>query len=182
MKKTLAAAMILAAGLAIAQTTFTGRLLIRPEWEHKKTVGASVLTETFNNLYLWAHTTGTGANQMATIATDSATLTNAQAKTVNLLAIDNGFGDSVTFANVRFLAITAGATNKDNIEVGGAAGNAFASWLGDASDKIVLRPNGIAVFVAPDATGYAIGSDGNLLITNTGTNSNSYVLYVGGSE
>ena len=53
---------------------------------------------------------------------------------------------------------------------------------GDASDKIVLRPNGIAVFVAPDATGYAVGSDGNLLITNTGTTNNSYVLYVGGSE
>jgi hypothetical protein len=182
MKKTLAAIMVMAAGAALASTTFSGLLDLSNTWKHRKTAGSSTLEETFDSFLNWRHATGAGANQMETIVVDSVALTNAQTRTVNLLDCTNGFGDKVTFATVRFMAITAAAANVDNIEVGGAATAAFVNWVADASDKIVIRPGGIALFAAPDATGYAVGTNGSLKITNAGTNSNVYVLYVGGGE
>jgi hypothetical protein len=141
-----------------------------------------VIEETFSSLLNWTHTTGSNANQMATIYVEETALTNSQARTVDLSAVTNNFGDTVHFARVRFLAVSASSSNADAVEIGGSASAAFSAWLGDASDAIQVRPGGIATFVAPDATAYAVGTNVNLLVTNTGTNALTYTLYIGGSE
>ena len=167
---------------AIAQTTFEGTLYLQSDWRHKKTAGASTLTESFRMFEEWTHTTGTNANQMATIATVSGSLTNSQAVTVNLKSMTNGFGDAVAFANVRFLAMSTGTNNTDAVTFGNTTTNGFVSWTADVAGSVSVSPGGIAMFTAPDQQGYAVGVNGSLTLTNTGTNDAAYVLYVGGSE
>jgi hypothetical protein len=65
--------------------------------------------------------------------------------------------------------------------MGGAASAAFTNWVGDITDTVVLRPGGLALFVAPDLTGYEIGTNDQLRLTNMSTNAAGFNLYVGGS-
>ena len=179
MKKTLAGMMVLMAGAALAATTFSGRLLLKPDWSHKKTQGQSTLEETFGSFLAWTHTSGTNANQMATIVSREGTLADGESITYDLTNIDNGFGDNVNFAVVRFMAFSC---ETGAIEIGAADSNAFVNWVGASGDTIKVRPGGIALFVAPDLTGYAVGTAGNLKILNTTTNTITYTMYIGGSE
>jgi len=169
--------------VAVAATTFSGRLVVMPNWTHAKTAGASTLTETFTALMDWTLTTGTNANQMATIVVDSATLTNGEDRVVDLMAAENAFGDVVSFTTVRFIALDAAAANLAALELGGAVSNAFTSWCGSTGDVVCVRPGGLALFAAPDAAGYAVdGTNGLLRVRNAGTNTVSYQLYIGGNE
>jgi hypothetical protein len=179
----LIAAMATAAAMSFADSkTFGGLLTVRPDWAYTKTRGQSVNTETFDELLSWVHTTGTGANQMSVMVTDSATLTNGQSRTVSLLSIADGFGDTLTFAKVRFIAVTASTNNADAVQIGNGGPSAFAAMFGTTNDVVTVRPGGLFMAVAPDATGYAVGTSGDIQVLNTGTNSVSYVLYVGGNE
>jgi len=180
----LIAVLILMAGsaYAVTNTTFTGRLVLSPDWKHNKTGGSSTLKETFSAFLDWTHTTGTNANQMGTIIVDSYTLTNSESRTIDLDSIANGFGDTIDFLTVRFMAISCDSDNVDPVTMGDAAANEFDSWCGGTNQTVTIRPGGIILFVAPDLTGYAVGTDGNLKISNTGTNNASYDLYIGGNE
>jgi len=183
MQRILAYVMLLVFTLPlVAATTFSGRLVVLPNWTHQKTTGASSLTETFSDLLSWTHTSGTNANQMNTIVVESGTLTNSQAATIDLTSATDGFGDPITFASVRFLAVAADADNLDPIAVGSDDAEAF-QWTGTGTNGTVhVRPGGLLMMVAPDATGYAVGTNGNLVVSNTGTNSVTYEVYVGGAK
>lgn len=181
MKTNPAIALILALAITACADTFSGRLLVYPQWTHAKTVGASTVTETFATFLDWTHTSGAGSNQMNTIVRETVTLTNSQARTVDLAAIPDSFGDSTTFTNVRFIAVSCPSANVDPIDIGAAGEDAFSAWAGDTNQTVRVRPGGIWLMVAPDAAGYAPGG-GKLMLRNTGTNSASYSLYIGGSE
>jgi hypothetical protein len=173
----------LLAGLpVIAATSFSGRFVAMPNWTHQKTTGSSTLAESFGSLFDWTHTSGTNASQMSTLVVEAGTLTNAQSVTFDLANAVNGFGDSVTFKTVRFLAVKAGTANTSAIRIGGDTANRFGSWGGGTNDTINIRPGGFLMLIAPDATGYAVGTNGNLVVSNTGTNSATYELYVGGAQ
>jgi len=182
MKRILSIAVALAATFADAATAFSGKTVVRPTWAYTKTRGQSSNTETFGELLEWTHTNGTNANQMTSVVTDSATLTNSQSRAVNLLSIADGFGDTVVFSKVKLLAVSANATNVDAIAVGNGGPDSFCAFLGSSNDVVRVMPGGVFVVIAPDAAGYAVGSTGNLQVTNTGTNNASYVLYVGGVQ
>lgn len=183
MNRVIASIVLLLAGAALAATTFTGRLILVPDWSHQKTDGASTAKETFDSFDDWTTTTGTNANQMTTIAMYTVALTNSETNIVfNAASCTNSFGDAVTFAVVRFMCFTAATGNIDVVSIGGAAANTMTNWVADASDKINLRPGGTALFVAPDFAGYAVGGAGVIQAINTGTNTATVTMYVGGSE
>lgn len=183
MKKHIAAIYILGAAVALSATTFTGRLVLSPStWSHTKTVGSAEIEETFSAFLDWSHTTGTNANQMTDIVVDSSTLTNSQSRTIDLTSIADNFGDTISFSTVRFLALVPSSANTGYIEMGNAASGQFTNWVGGTNHTIRVRAGGVALFVAPDLTGYNVGTNGNLKITNGSTNSASYNLYIGGSE
>ena len=182
MHKITLAAIILAAacGLALADS-FSGRLMLYPEWTHDKTVGASTVTETFGRFVDWTHATGTNANQMTTIIRETTTLTNSQSRTINLAGgVSDSFGDVTTFTIVRFLCLTCADANTNTVSMGGGE-NSWASWCGGTNDTLTVRPGGAIMLLAPDAAGYAV-TDGALTMQNDGTNSVTYSLYIGGSE
>ncbi len=80
------------------------------------------------------------------------------------------------------MAITAASANSNSVTMGGAGANAFVTWCGGTNHTVTVTPGGAAVFIAPGLAGFAVSSNGLLKVTNSGTNSASYVLYIGGSE
>jgi len=188
MKRFMIAILMMAAlaGSAHAQTIFTGQLLISPtDWDHQKTIGARVTRDYFGDLFDWTFTTGTNADQMATLVVNTITLTNAASQTVDVSALTNSFGDAVSFKAVRLFGATAPAANTNAIEIQSASSNGWASMFGTATTNgaMTVRAGGTVFAVAPDLTGYAVATNAHrLTVLNVGTNPVSVTLYIAGSE
>lgn len=174
--------LLLAVLPALSATTFSGRFVALPNWSHQKTTGSSTLTESFGELYSWTHASGTNANQMSSVIVSAGTLTNSQSIAIDLTSVENGFGDAVTFSTVKFMAVKADSGNIDAVEIGGPTSNRFSSLTGGTNGVVSVMPGGMAMFIAPDASGYTVGTNGNLVVENSGTNSVAYELYIGGAE
>lgn len=112
---------------------------------------------------------GTGESQIKKIFNAHSTLAASSAEDFDLAGgIVNAMGDLLTFTKVRVLIVRAHPANVNNLIVGGASSNQFASWLGGASHTVTVRPGGLIALVAPDVTGYAVaaGTGDILRITN----------------
>ena len=115
--------------------------------------------------------TGTAADQADLIFSDTRTLAASTDEDLDLAAsLSDALGTSLTFVRVKAIIVTALAANTNNVHVGGASANQFINWVGDATDKIVVRPGGMFCLVAPDATAYPVtAATGDLLnIANSG--------------
>lgn len=74
--------------------------------------------------------------------------------------IFDAFGQPIVLQQVKAMAFSAPATNTTDLQIGGGS---FSSWLGNASDLVLLRPGGSLFLVAPE-DGYAVTpSTGNEL-------------------
>lgn len=181
-KRSVIAAVAIICAMHVHAATFDGSLVVRPSWDHKST-GVTTVSESFSYLLNWAFTDGTNANQMTQLWRSRRTLTNSATETINLLGgVTNAFGEALTMGTVRMLAFSSASSNTASISIGGAAATVFSSWLGDASDVVVIRPTGFLLLVGPDATGYSVGTNGSLKVSNNGTNNVTYDIYVGASE
>ena len=162
-------------------TTFSGTLIVQPVWTHEKTAGSSTVSETFSELLRMTHTSGTNASQMSTVVVIAATLAASATNTHNLAGgVTNSFGDATTFVDARLLAFRSSSATNPVLALGNAATNTFSSWLGAASHTVRVAPGGLLLWTAPVA-GWSC-ADGNLQVVNTGTNSATYQLYVGGAR
>lgn len=98
-------------------------------------------------------------------------------------SLEDFFGDGAVFARVKAILLIntspdGSPASEASLEVGGNA-NAFASWLGDTSDKVVVRPGGFLLLACDDATGYIVtAATGDVLdVTNLdGSNAGQYTL------
>jgi hypothetical protein len=52
--------------------------------------------------------------------------------------------------------IFAAVANPGNLQVGGAASNQLANVFGNVADYLILRPGGLLLLTAPDATAYEV--------------------------
>jgi len=66
------------------------------------------------------------------------------------------FGVAVAFARIKAIVIIAAAGNTNDVVLGGAAAAQFFGPFGAATDTIAVRPGGILVMAAPDATGWPV--------------------------
>ena len=99
---------------------------------------------------------GTGANQADLIWHDQRTLASGANEELDLAgSLSDAFGDTVTFAKIKAMLITNPDT-ASTLKVGGAASNAWATWVANSTDIIVIRPGGRFYIEAPDANGYAV--------------------------
>ncbi len=177
-----AIALLASASILIAATEFSGNLLLRPAWTHKKT-NATTTSEAFPQLFNWDFTNGGSTNQMDQLWHSQRSLTNGANEVIDITGgITNAFGDVLTMSEVRMMIISMTAAQSNTVVIGGATNNAFASWLGDPSDTVILRPGGIFLLVGPDAPGYAVSTNSNLKIPNGGTNTVTYDIYLGASS
>ena len=117
---------------------------------------------------------GTGANQATKSFLDTRTLAASANESLDLAGgLTDAFGNALTFTKIRALMIRAAAGNTNNVLVGGAASNGFVTPFSDATDVAVVRPGGLLLLAAPDATGYAVtaGTGDLLKVANGGGSS-----------
>jgi hypothetical protein len=129
---------------------------------------------------------GTGANQADLRFADRRTLAASASESLDLAgSLVDALGTTLTFARVKALLVEASSANTNNVVLGGAASNAFVNWVSDATDKVVIRPGGLLLLVAPGATGYAVtAATGDLLqVANSGgTTGVTYDITIIGSS
>lgn len=114
---------------------------------------------------------GVGAGQADLLWTDTRTLAASASETLDLAgSLVGAFGATLTFARVKGLIVRAADGNVNDVVIGGAAANGWASAFGDPTDKIKLRPGGLLVLLAPGATAYPVtAATGDLLqVANSG--------------
>lgn len=114
---------------------------------------------------------GVGANQANLMWFDSNTLAASTNVDLDLAAgLTDSFGNTLTFVKVKAIAVKAAAGNTNNVLVGGAASNQFASFFGDVSDKLVVQPGGAFGIATPGLNGYGVtaGTGDLLRIANSG--------------
>jgi hypothetical protein len=117
---------------------------------------------------------GTGLNEIKQIFSDSRTLAASTNEDLDLAGgLVNALGQTLTFTKIRGIIVRAAAANTNNVVVGNATSNGFATWVGAAAHTLIVRPGGMLALFAPDATGYAVtASTGDLLrIANSGSGS-----------
>ncbi|TQV85194.1 hypothetical protein FKG94_03115 [Exilibacterium tricleocarpae] len=113
---------------------------------------------------------GTGANQANKTYHDQRTLAASANEELDLSgALTDAFGSAIAFTKIKSVVMFAAESNGDVIEVGGAAANGFADWVGAAAHVVRLRPGGLFVLSAPDDAAYTVtaGTGDLLRITNT---------------
>jgi len=164
MFRSIFAVLLIATMPVFSATTFRGRFVALPNWAHQKTTGSSTLTESFGELYSWTHASGTNANEMSSVIVIAGTLTNSQSTVIDLTNVENGFGDAVAFSTVKFMAVKADSTNIDAVEIGGSTSNRFSSLTAGTNGVVSVMPGGMVMFVAPDVSGYTVGTNGNLVV------------------
>ncbi|WP_416975657.1 hypothetical protein [Streptomyces sp. 4F14] len=132
-------------------------------------------------------TNGTGVGKADRLFSDRRTLAASATEDLDLAGVLlDAFGAAVTFARVKGIIVAAAAGNTNNVVVGNAASNAWATLLG-ATSTVTLRPG---AFVAvgtgvADATGYAVtaGTGDLLKIANSGAGTSvTYDVHIIGAS
>ena len=130
---------------------------------------------------------GTGAGKADRVFSDRRTLAASGTEDLDLAGVLlDAFGATITFARVKGLIIAAAAGNTNNVVVGAASSNPWATLLG-ATHTLTLRPG---AFIAlgtgvADPTGYAVtASTGDLLkVANSGSGTGvTYDIHIIGAS
>jgi hypothetical protein len=121
--------------------------------------------------------TGTAANQSDMLWHDRRTLSASATENLDFAAsLTNGLGDTQTFARIKAFIVYAATGNTNNVNVIREGTNGVPLFLA-AGDGIAVRPGGLFVAVAPDATAYAVTASTGDLVTFTNSAGSTSVTY-----
>jgi hypothetical protein len=130
---------------------------------------------------------GTGAGQADVAYQDRRTLAASGTEDLDLAGtLVGAFGATLTFVKIKGLYIKAADANTNNVVIGAAGSNAWATLL-NSTGTITLRPGAAALFMAglADASGYAVtAGTGDLLhvANSAGSTSVTYDVVVIGTS
>lgn len=100
--------------------------------------------------------TGVGASQADKIFADQRTIAASGTDDLDLAGVLlDALGAVITMARIRALIVKAAAANTNNV-VMGVGTNPITSILGGTTPTLTIRPGGLLVLAAPDATGYVV--------------------------
>jgi hypothetical protein len=180
MKKTIILSLALFVVAAVNAGSFSGTFSAVPSWNYVTNYGSYDARANFAPVVTLIHTHGTNANQMTAIGIATGTLAPGQTNIINVATgTSDPFGAPLDIARVRFLAVAGGASNGEVLTVGGAESDAFTAAF---TGLVTVRGAGAAIFIAPDLTGYAIGTSTNLQIANLTASNLTYTVWIGGSK
>lgn len=132
----------------------------------------------------YAFTNGAGANQADRIFSDQRTVNASTNDDLDLAGVlTDVFGQTLTFARIKGMLISSNTANVQNFSVGGGT-NPFINWIAGTTPTVVLRPGGMFLLLAPDATGYAVtaGTGDILRIANGAGSAIVYDIVLIGSS
>lgn len=151
---------MLAATLALVAFAddFNSKVVVRYEVQPTRSLDMVSIAAPLSDSITYTWTNGDAADKAQQLVSDERT-TDGTGESLDLAGgLTNGFGQTVTFTKVKLLSIEASSTNTQTVDVGGAAGTQFVNWVANSSDIVKVRPGGVLILVAPDATGYAVGA------------------------
>lgn len=120
---------------------------------------------------------GVGANQADKIFADTRTLAASATENLDLAGVlSDPLGASLTFARIKAILVKAASGNSNNVNVIREATNGVPLFLA-AGDGLAVRPGGLFLWVAPDATGVAVTAGTGDLLTFTNSAAGSSVTY-----
>ncbi len=120
---------------------------------------------------------GTGLDAADMLWTDTRTLAASGTEDLDLAgSLTGAFGNTLTFARVKAVIISAAAGNTNNVNVTRPASNGAPLFMA-AGDGIAVRPGGVFAWVAPDATAVAVTAGTGDLITVTNSAGSTSVSY-----
>lgn len=139
------------------------KLIVQGKVDGTVDIGTVMHDILFQPGWIWGD--GTGADSIKQIFADTRTLSASATEDLDLAGgLTNALGATLTFTKIRGLIVRAATGNTNNVIVGGAGSNGFVTWVGGATHTVTVRPGGLLVLLAPDATGYAVtASTGDLL-------------------
>ena len=122
-------------------------------------------------------TSGTGANQADLIFHDQRTIAASDNEDLDLAGtLVDAFGATLTFARIKAVLFAAAAGNTNNVQVTRPATLGVPLFLA-ASDGIAVRPGGVFMWAATDATGVAVTAGTADLINVANSGSGTTVTY-----
>ncbi len=126
---------------------------------------------------------GTGSDQADVLWHDTRTLAGTSEDLDLAASLTDAFGTSVTFVNVKLIAIRNNSTTTtESLAIGGAAATQFINWVGDATDIVNLGPSGIFLLWDP-IDGYPVtAGTGDLLKIDSGADTFSYDIIIVGTS
>lgn len=129
--------------------------------------------------------TGTGANQADRLFADTRTIAISGTDPLDLAgALVDAVGTTMTLLRVKLLYLKAAAANTNNLIVGNGT-NPFLTWVGAAAHTVTVRPGGIFLLFAPDATAYGVtaatGDVWQIANSGAGTSVTYDVVVIGSS-
>jgi hypothetical protein len=119
----------------------------------------------------FAFDNGSGDNQASDGWTDERTLAASASENLDMSGVlANAFGQTLNFAKIKALLVQANANNVNDVLLGGHATAALASFFGDATDVLRVKPGGAIALIAPKAAGYpVVATTGDLIkVANSG--------------
>jgi hypothetical protein len=101
--------------------------------------------------------TGTGANQADRIFSDQRTIAASSNDDLDLngTALQDVLGENLALLRIKVLAVYAAAGNTNVLVMGGGT-NPVTTILGGTTPTLNIRPGGMVLLTAPDATGFAV--------------------------
>lgn len=148
----------------------TTKITMKLAARHTATLDLTTATAplSLDRVLSWA--SGTGANQADRIWHDRRTIAASGNEDLDLAgSLTDAFGATITFARIKAVVVAAASGNTNNVNVSRPGSNGVPLFLA-ASDGIPVRPGGLFLWVAPDATGVAVtAGTGDLLnVANSG--------------
>lgn len=121
---------------------------------------------------------GTGADQIKEIFADTRTLAASATENLDLAGVlVDAVGTTITFSKVKAILVKASASNTNDVMVGGHASAACFTMFNAATDKLRIKPGGMALLVAPDANGFAVTATTADMLTVGNSSSGTGVTY-----
>lgn len=145
-------------------------------------LGTATLSALFEKSLSWP--SGTGANQADRLYQQAgATIAGSATTQVDLTGtLMDAFGTLLAMVRVKCVAVYAYPANANDIQLTRPATG--VAILGATADYVVIRPGGIFVWIAPDATAVpvAAGTADLINLTNAGAGTVTYDLVVLGAS
>lgn len=130
-------------------------------------------------------TPGTSSGNADRIFMDTRTLSASSTENLDLAGgLTDPLGATLTFVTIKAIYVKAASANTNNVVVGGAGSNTLLGIFSDATDKIVVKPGGVFMWVAPATGATVTASTGDILLvanSSSGTSVTYDIVIIGTS-
>lgn len=154
---------------AVVKASIVADLTTSPDLASLAAHIEAILSQTF--------TDGAGAAAVNVVFADRRTLSASASEDLDLSgALTQPNGSAAVFARVKAIIVKASSGNTNNVNWSRHASTGVPIFLA-ASDGIPVRPGGVALWMAPDATGIAVTATTADTLTFTNSAGGTDVTY-----